>query len=254
VKFKFWSKKKDLPPKTIKEKIKDNIKAIIIALVVALLIRSFLVQAFYIPSGSMKPNLLEGDYLFVSKYNYGYSNHSLPFSLPLLPSSRIFYNEPSRGDVVIFKYPGDNDTDYVKRLIGLPGDKIQVINSVVYINDVPLKREFVETKIIDGLPINVYREYMADTGVSYLIWQIKGYYSYESQFFGPIKLGENEFFMMGDNRDNSRDSRFSDVSAVPKANLVGKGGIIFFSIDGSFMEIWKWFTDIRFDRIFKAVK
>jgi signal peptidase I len=253
VKFNFWSKKKETAPKTTKEKIRENVKAIIIALVVALLIRSFLVQAFYIPSGSMKPGLLEGDYLFVTKYNYGYSNHSLPFSLPLLPSSRIFYTEPVRGDVVIFKYPGDNDTDYVKRLIGLPGDKIQVINSIVYINDVPLRRELIETAVIDGLPINVYREYMPN-GVSYIIWQIKGYYSYESQFYGPITLGENEFFMMGDNRDNSRDSRFSDVGAVPKANLVGKGGMIFFSIDGSFMQVWKWFTDIRFERIFKVVK
>ncbi|MDR0484571.1 MAG: signal peptidase I [Alphaproteobacteria bacterium] len=253
MKLNFWSKK-NTPKveKTTKEKIIDNIKAIVIALIVALLIRSFLVQAFYIPSGSMKPNLLEGDYLFVTKYNYGYSNHSLPFSLPLIPSSRVFYSQPNRGDVVIFKYPGDNTTDYVKRLIGLPGDKIQVINSIVYINDVPLKREFVEFKVIDGIPINIYREFMNDK--SYLIWQIKDYYSHESQFFGPITLGKDEFFMMGDNRDMSRDSRFSDVGAVPKSNLVGKGGMIFFSINGSFLEVWKWFTDIRFDRIFKLIK
>lgn len=247
----FSKKNKVKVEKTKKQKIIDNVKSIMIALVIALIIRSFFVQAFYIPSGSMKPNLLEGDYVFVTKYNYGYSKHSLPFSLPILPN-RLFYSEPQRTSVVVFKYPSDNSTDYVKRLIGLPGDKIQVINSIVYINDVPLKREFIKTEYIDGIPYDVYTEHNGDK--SYTIWQIKNYYNPQSAFFGPITLKDNEFFMMGDNRDNSRDSRFSDVGPVPKENLVGKGGMIFFSINGSFMEFWKWFTEIRFDRIFKIIK
>ena len=246
-----FKKKSQKVHKTKKQKFIDNAVSILVALAIALVIRSFFVQSFYIPSGSMKPNLLEGDYVFVTKYNYGYSKHSLPFSLPLLPD-RLFYTQPERGDVVVFKYPGDNSTDYVKRLIGLPGDTIQVINSVVYINGTPLKREYVKTETIDGITFNVYREYMENK--SYLIWQIKNYYSYESQFFGPITLKDSEFFMMGDNRDMSKDSRFSEVGAVPRVNLVGKGGIIFFSINGSFLEVWKWFSDIRFNRIFSIIK
>lgn len=235
------------------EWILSNSYSLLIALLVAIMIRSFLVQAFYIPSGSMKPNLLDGDYVFVTKYNYGYSPHSLPFSLPLLPNDRIFYTMPQRGDVIVFKYPGDNSTDYVKRLIGLPGDKIQIIDSIVYINDQPLKREFIETKVLkDGTKVNVYREYMHNK--SYLIWQTVGFNLYEVEFFGPILLGEDEFFMMGDNRDNSKDSRFLEVGAVNKSNLVGKGGMIFFSMNGHFLQFWKWFSDIRFNRIFKIIK
>jgi len=247
-------KEKKSPPKIskgLKEKILDNTKSILIALLIALLIRSFLVQAFYIPSASMKPNLLEGDYVFVTKYNYGYSHHSLPFSIPLIPSSRIFYHQPQRGDVLVFKYPGDNSTDYVKRLIGLPGDKIQIINSVLYINDKPLKRTFEKTITVNGANFNVYKEYMENK--SYKIWQIQDFAYYPVQFFGPIIVGKDQFFMMGDNRDMSKDSRFKDVGLVPKANLVGKGFLIFFSIDGSFLQFWKWFYGIRFERIFNLI-
>ena len=236
------------------KKIIENIKSISIALLIALLIRSFLFQAFFIPSGSMKPNLLEGDYLFVSKYNYGYSNYSLPFGLPIIPENRIFYNSPKRGDVVIFKYNGDHSTDYVKRLIGLPGDTIQIINSIVYINNKPLKRKFIKEEIIDNKSYLVFQEYMDDTNKSYLIWQLKGYNYYNSSFYGPIVIPENSFFMMGDNRDMSKDSRFADVGLVPKSHLVGKGGMIFFSINGSFIEFWKWFYDIRWNRIFNIIR
>jgi signal peptidase I len=239
---------------TIKQTIVDNLKSIIIALIIALLIRSFIFQAFFIPSGSMKPNLLEGDYVLVTKYNYGYSNYSLPFGLPLLPSSRIFYTQPNRGDVIVFKFRGDNSTDYVKRLIGLPGDKIQVINSIVYINNKALKREFIKEEKIDGITYLAYREYMDDVSKSYIIWQVKGANHPNSLFFGPKILGKDEFFAMGDNRDMSKDSRFAEVSTIEKSNLVGKGGLIFFSINGSFIEVWKWFTEIRWHRIFNLIK
>ncbi len=245
----FFKKKSE---KKTKFSVKENAKSILIALFVALFIRSFVIQAFYIPSGSMKPMLLEGDYVFVTKYNYGYSKHSLPFSLPIINENRIFYSQPERGDVVVFKYPGDNSTDYVKRLIALPGDKLQIINSVVYINDVPLRREFVETINYQGMTIDIYREYVNEK--SYLIWQIKDYYHYISSYYGPITLGGDQFFMMGDNRDMSRDSRFPDVGVVNKEQLVGKGGVIFFSINGSFLEVWKWLSEIRFERFFNIIK
>ena len=240
-----------------KSKIIDNVKSIGIALLIAVIIRSFLIQAFYIPSGSMKPTLLEGDYVFVTKYNYGFSNHSLPFSLPLLPSSRVFYNEPEKGDVVIFKYPGDNSTDYVKRLIGKAGDKIQIINSIVYINGVELKREYIKQEIENGITFDYYKEYIEvaeNEYKSYIIREARIYNDRRARFFGPVVVPEDHFFMMGDNRDQSKDSRFRDVGMIPKENLLGKGGFIFFSINGSFIEFWKWFTEIRWNRIFQTIK
>lgn len=233
------------------KKVVDNVKSLLIALLIALVIRSFFIQAFYIPSGSMKPGLLEGDYVFVTKFNYGYSSYSLPFNLPVIPQSRLFYSQPTRGDVVIFKWRGDRSTDYVKRLIGLPGDKIQIINSIVYINNKPLKRELIGTENIDGTELEVYREYMDNK--SYIVWQIKGFNYLPAKYYGPITLKADEFFMMGDNRDMSKDSRFADVSTVEKELLVGKGGMIFFSINGSFLEFWKWFTEIRWSRLFKII-
>lgn len=232
--------------------IMNNIKSLLVALVIALLIRSFIFQPFYIPSGSMKNTLLEGDYVLVSKWDYGYSNTALPFSLPLLPKSRIFYTAPQRGDVVVFKYQKDNKSDFVKRLIGLPGDKISVVNSVVYINDKPLKREFLREEVENGITFQIYKEYLSDSNKSYEIKQIKDYNNYQSQYFGPITLKENEFFLMGDNRDMSKDGRYD--GPVPKSNLEGKVRVIFFSINGSFLQVWKWFSQTRVHRIFKLVK
>jgi signal peptidase I len=240
-----------------KDIILDNIYSLLIALFVAVLIRSFLVQAFYIPSGSMKPGLLEGDYVFVTKYNYGYSKHALPFSIPILPKDRLFYSEPQRGEVVIFKTPSDNSTDYVKRLIGKPGDKIQIINSVVYLNNKPLKRELIKEEIIDGISFIYYKETIPvaeNEEKSYIIREIKNFPYYDVKFYGPIIVPEDQFFMMGDNRDQSKDSRFSEVGLVPKENLMGRGGMVFFSINGDFLEIWKWPTEIRWDRFFKIIR
>ena len=234
----------------------DNIKSLAIALIIALIIRSILIQAFVIPSGSMKPTLLEGDYIFVTKYNYGYSKHSFPLSLPLF-SGRIFYSEPKRGDVIVFKYPGDNSTDYIKRLIGLPGDKIQLINGDVYVNDILVVSE----KINESVPnsqydISTYKETMkfdSQAEKTYNTWRLKSGL-YKVDYISPFYVPKDSFFVMGDNRHFSKDSRYLDVGFIPKDNLVGKAQIIFFSINGSFLEFWKWFTEVRFERIFKPIR
>ncbi|MCX2696048.1 MULTISPECIES: signal peptidase I [Ochrobactrum] len=235
--------------------IRETVSVIVQALLLALIIRSLLFQPFSIPSGSMRPTLLEGDYLFVSKYAYGYSRYSLPFGFDLF-NGRIWGAEPKRGDVVVFKLPSDTNIDYIKRVIGLPGDRIQMRGGVLYINDVAVKRERVGT--IDNpdvtevnRPVEVYRETLPN-GVSY-----------DTLDLAPNSIGDDtrvfevpagHYFMMGDNRDNSLDSRFG-VGYVPFENLVGRANIIFFSIadKASPLEIWKWPTDVRFSRLFSWV-
>ncbi|MDK4714474.1 MULTISPECIES: signal peptidase I [unclassified Rhizobium] len=235
----------------------ENIKVIVQALVLAMIIRTFLFQPFTIPSGSMMPTLLVGDYIFVNKFAYGYSKYSMPFS-PDLFSGRILGSEPKRGDVVVFRFPPNPDVDYIKRVIGLPGDRIQVKNDILYINGQAVPREPHGTFSSDysqepGDNIAVYSERLPDTGKVY-----------DTLDLSPNSRGDNtqeyvvppgHYFMMGDNRDNSDDSRF-DVGYVPAENLIGRASIIFFSLghDTSFREVWKWPTNMRWDRIFKVVE
>jgi signal peptidase I len=242
----------------VKTSVKDTVRVIIHALILALLVRIFLFQPFNIPSGSMIPTLLIGDYLFVSKYSYGYSRYSFPFGLDLF-SGRVWAKEPDRGDVVVFKLPRDNETDYIKRVIGLPGDEIQMIHGVLNINGKAVPKvktdDFVTTdasgrerhmaRYIETLP----------SGVSYPVLDLV------QDGFGDntevYKVPEGHFFMMGDNRDNSTDSRFlSEVGFVPFENLVGKAQIIFFSIndEGSFWQVWDWPESVRWSRIFHVVR
>jgi signal peptidase I len=235
----------------------DTIRVIIHALILALIVRVFLFQPFNIPSGSMIPTLLVGDYLFVSKYSYGYSRYSFPFG-PDLFSGRIWAKEPARGDVVVFKLPRDNETDYIKRVIGLPGDEIQMIHGVLHINGEAVKKERVDDFVTtdpSGRERHLarYRETLPN-GVTYPVLDIV------NEGIGDntevYKVPEGHFFMMGDNRDNSTDSRFlSEVGFVPFENLVGKAQILFFSIDegASFWQIWKWPTDVRWSRILDVV-
>ncbi|MFT4181019.1 MAG: signal peptidase I [Rhizobium sp.] len=235
----------------------ENIKVIVQALLLAMIIRTVLFQPFTIPSGSMMPTLLVGDYIFVNKFAYGYSKYSLPFS-PDLFSGRIFASTPKRGDVVVFRFPPNPDVDYIKRVIGLPGDRIQVKNDILYINGQAVPREPHGTFASDysqepGDSIPVYSERLPDTGKVF-----------DTLDLSPTSRGDNtqeyvvpadHYFMMGDNRDNSDDSRF-DVGYVPFENLIGRASVIFFSLghDTSFREIWKWPTNMRWDRLFKVVE
>ena len=209
----------------------ETVRVIVHALIIALVIRTFLFQPFNIPSGSMKETLLVGDYLFVSKYSYGYSYYSFPFSPPLF-SGRIFGSEPDRGDIVVFRLPKDDSTDYIKRVIGLPGDRIRMIGGLLHINGQPVKREriedYIETEETErATRVKRWRETLPN-GVSYTTLDLidNGFYDNTQEYVVPA----GHYFMMGDNRDNSTDSRvLSQVGYVPFQNLVGRAQLIFFS-------------------------
>jgi signal peptidase I len=237
--------------------IAETARVIVHALIIALVIRTFLFQPFNIPSGSMEKTLLVGDYLFVSKFSYGYSHYSLPLSPPLF-SGRIWSAAPQRGDIVVFRLPKDDSIDYIKRVIGLPGDRIQMINGLLHINGEPVKRERIEDFIDDenGPPTRIkrWRETLPN-GVTYTTLEL-----FEN---GPndntqvYEVPPGHYFMMGDNRDNSTDSRvLSEVGYVPFENLIGRAQIVFFSIRGAghAWEVWTWPWSVRWGRLFTIVR
>ena len=235
----------------------ENIKTLIYALIIAIIIRSLFLQPFYIPSSSMESNLLIGDRLFVTKYTYGYSKHSFPFS-PNLFQNRFFFKEPKRGDVIVFKTPADNRTDYIKRLIGLPGDEIQFINGDLFLNNNQILKSLISSdqKVYCGneqIDVNTYEEKLPN-GTKYIAVYRKNYSFQNSDKF---IIPEDHYFFLGDNRDCSKDSRYlSDVGYVNKINLVGKARFIFFSSDikvGSIFKFWNWGNIIRFDRFLKKI-
>ncbi len=233
----------------------ETIKSLLIALVLALIIRSFLYEPFHIPSGSMKPNLKDGDFIFVSKYDFGYSRYSFPFGLPIFNGRIFFKNQPKRGDVLVFRLPSNPNINYIKRLIGLPGDKIQMKNGILYINDEPVKKVFLG-EILENDNDNTtltkqYREIFNDGKEVLVLDKIEN---------GPgdntpvYIVPEKHYFFMGDNRDNSLDSRFQETGFVPEQNLIGKARIIFFSSSDNPLKFWKWNKIIRTNRIFKTIE
>lgn len=237
----------------------ETVKVVVQALLIALVIRTFLFQPFNIPSGSLIPTLLVGDYLFVSKYTYGYSKHSAPFS-PALFEGRVWAAEPKRGDIAVFKLPKDNETDYIKRVIGLPGDRIQMIDGVLHINNTPVIREKLpDYETSDGWNrpqrAPAFRETLPN-GVSYTVIERdadRGYWDNTQVYV----IQPGHYFMMGDNRDNSTDSRDTQsVGQVPFENLVGRAEVIFFSIrEGeAAWQFWRWPQSVRWERLLQAIR
>jgi signal peptidase I len=234
----------------------ETIKTVVYAVAIAMVIRTFAYEPFNIPSRSMVPTLLVGDFLFVSKLSYGYSRHSMPFS-PGLFDGRVFETRPERGDVAVFKTPADNSTDYIKRVIGLPGDRVQMRKGALFINDKPVDRERVEDfEYVDATGrlsfVPQYRETLPN-GRSYMTLDARPNFFHDDT--GVFTVPEGHYFMMGDNRDNSSDSRMpvrrGGVGMVPAENLVGRADVLFFSIDTDFSwwEVWKIVTNVRYGRL-----
>ena len=243
--------------KNIINSIFENFKTIIFALVIAIIIRSLIFQPFYIPSSSMEPTLLIGDRIFVSKYKYGFSKHSFPFS-PNIFNERIFYKSPNQGDLVVFKTPVDNRTDYIKRLIALPGDEIQFVEGEIFINNKKIIRKKINTNTYVrcgkiSFDVNVFEETLPNGKKYIAVYNKAGTLQNTKKF----EIPKDHFFFLGDNRDCSKDSRFKNVGYVNFVNLVGKAQIIFFSNDtvkGSLFMFWNIKNSFRLDRLFKIIK
>lgn len=261
------------------EESKELVKTVVYAVLIAVGFRSIAYEPFNIPSESMQPGLMVGDYLFVSKFPYGYSRYSFPLGIVPI-EGRIFGGDVERGDVIVFKLPKDNSTDYIKRVIGLPGDVIQVRDGTVYINDKPIKRERIADWVVPVSPnsdcINnfpfyrvtgangsvtcrypQYRETLPD-GRSYTT--LDTIPEHASDHTRPYLVPAGHYFVMGDNRDNSADSRLSSaedgVGFLPAENIVGRAEFLFFSTNGEarLWTPWKWHKTIRWDRLFRSVE
>ena len=239
-------------------KIFDNLKTLLIALFIAVLIRSLFFQPFYIPSSSMEPTLLVGDRIFVSKYSYGYSKHSFPFSPPIF-SGRIFYSKPNYGDLVVFKTPSDNRTDFIKRLIGFPGDEVQFKNGELIINNkIIFKKKTIFRSDIrcanNDIEVTEFIEENINQKSYKIVYKNQGSWINTDLY----KVPQNHYFFLGDNRDCSSDSRvLINVGYVHENNLVGKARLIFFSNntkDGSVLKFWNWNKSFRTDRFFKTIE
>lgn len=232
-----------------RNKIFHEVKYMLIAVVFAMLFRSLFYEPYVVPSSSMKPNLLIGDYIFVSKFAYGYSRYSFPLGLNIF-KGRFFFKEPKAGDIVVFKKPSDTSDAYVKRLIGLPGDKIEIIDGQLLVNDQLCTYETLDA-FDDGKMMDQFLEKHTRENKNYPILKI-----HFNDNFGPIIVPPKMYFMLGDNRDNSKDSRFmSAVGLIPEDYLVGKAEMIFYSTDApSFWQIWTWLAKVRPERLLKKLQ
>ena len=241
---------------------KEVIKTVVYAVLIALGIRTFLYEPFNIPSGSMMPTLLEGDYLFVSKFSYGYSRYTIAFGLDVF-DGRILGGEPERGDVIVFMLPTDPSLDYIKRVVGLPGDRIQVSGGVLHINDEPVDRELIgEMSTRSDFGARQFGAIYVETlpnGRRHYIREVSDSGRWDNT--GVFEVPEGHYFVMGDNRDSSEDSRAiqndgqQPVGFVPLENIVGRAEFLWFSIEGgNFWNVWRWPSDIRWDRLFMAIE
>jgi signal peptidase I len=236
----------------------DNIKTLFFALLIAMVFRSFFFEPFHIPSGSMKSTLLVGDYLFVSKYHYGYSKYSFPFSPGIFKGRKMENNSPDYGDIIVFRPPHDTKKDYIKRIVALQGDRVQMIDGFLYVNGKRLKTEHMEDYMMENpngedFPVERMRETLLN-GKTHEVLNIKNDYHLDNtkEFIVP----KDHIFVMGDNRDDSADSRAeSGFTYVPIENIVGKAEIIIFSIkEGTrFWEVWKIPFALRNDRFFTLI-
>lgn len=245
--------------RTTVQEVVEIAKTVFYALLIALFLRVLLFQPFTIPSASMEPTLLEGDYIIVSKYSYGYSRHSIPFSPPVL-KGRVFERGPKRGDIIVFKLPRDGHTDYIKRLIGLPGDRVQIRDGAVFVNDKPIERQALSPVMVESPNGSVDRVMRYDEMQS-----DKHYVTYDAGMYDldntqTYIVPEGHYFFMGDNRDNSVDSRVPPtnmgVGMVPAENLVGKAQLILLSWhkEASLFKPWTWVLDARPSRFFHVLK
>lgn len=248
-----------------KTDIKSEIKSLVLVVCIAFMIRIFVIELFFVPTGSMKETILENDYIFSTKYSYGYSKYSLPFS-PNLFSGRIFASEPQRGDIIIMRPPHNMETRYIKRLIALPNDKIEIIDDVTYINDIPLPRREMGTILNEqGEEFIKYRETLPN-GLNFYTYKMKNAklpVDRDRSNFGPVIVPEGEFFFMGDNRDDSGDSRYQ-LGFVPFEYLIAKAQFILFStkevlwspnlgLVDQLAQFGSWIVSIRFNRLFKGL-
>jgi signal peptidase I len=225
-----------------KEINKKNIKVfifnVIFIVLVVSIIRVFFAQAFNIPSGSMKPTLLIGDFILVNKFVYGDWTFGIPFTNITFYTYRNRLTTPDRGDIIVFKYPENPDIDFIKRVIGLPGDIVEVKNDIVYLNGKPLKREFAGKFNDNGSYVNTYYEYIPRKDGKIYKYRVMEILDGEGKNFGPIKVPENSYFVLGDNRDNSKDSRFWGF--VPDSYLVGQAFVIYFSVKKGSLNFIRW--------------
>ena len=247
--------------------LKEEIKSFSIIIIIALLIRTFLFQPFIIPSGSMKPNLLIGDCLFVSKYTYGFTKYSLPFNLPLIQGRLLQYCKPQIGDVVVFKGPYDPEIDYIKRVVGLPGDTVKMVDGILYINDksvhITSASIFKDDLWIKRRTKERSKEIRAiDSYIETLPNGVKHLFAKKDKFGSNILdntqtyvVPKGYYFMVGDNRDESGDSRVQhQIGFVPEDKIIGKAQIIWFSTKAKWWQFWRWLIDIRYSRLLQRIK